>query len=274
MYKVLFFFFISLSASQAQITDLRGGGATILGLGRYRNVNFGEGALYGNLSSLVKSDYRNIWDVGASIRYSDANLGEYNIAFMHRNNSNSISSINFVQFGTTGYFERKIQASYARRLANNFDFGLSFNFNHLVTSEFGSTITPSVDLYGHYSASKKILFDLLVKNVVSTSDIDGLAYPRMYALSTMYVPSNNTRIGLEYTSILNIPDDLKLVVSYLPIETLRMNLGIDVFTQSYSIGLSFGFENYRFGTAMGSHNRLAPSFGLSGSRFDLIKTDK
>lgn len=245
----------------AQISDLRGGGAHTLSSSRFYNNVDGLASIFGNVAAMGASKTKLYLNAGAQSRHRDEALGEYNLTAAKSFNNQAIG-FNFVQIGTSGYYERRMQLAYGRQLFEAFYVGTNLNGYQIQITEYGKRITPTVDLFTHSTINNLVTLSLSARNIVAPKSSD-ISYPQTISVALGYNPSPSVFFGVEGSKVIDRPSDVRLLIKYSPSDDINFVLGSNVLHQQIALGFTYGFGMQRIGVAYGYTNLISPSYGLS-----------
>lgn len=263
MNRVLLFICLSCFglALNAQISDLRGGGALLSGQARISSVLDPDHAIYGNIAAMAWSDLH--WQAYASgeRRFGFEDLSLYSLSGMLRFGK-AAAGIQLADFGDIDYKERRIQASYAMQLADFFSMGASFNLYHLTIADYGQSFTPTVDIGIYSKVLPSIYLGAHVQNIVPSSQ-NTAQYPSIITLGINYKASDKVDFKVEAEKILDRNLAIKAAIMYRPIPELLASLGVDAARETVSLCLAYQFSSFRIAGAYSGGSRLGSSPALN-----------
>ena len=202
-------------ALNAQISDLRGGGAYTAGQARMSSVLHADDALFGNIAAMPFSNNKYMIDASGERRFGFEDLSLYNLGGVYQF-GNAAAGFQLVDFGDIDYKERKFQASYAMQLAEAFSMGVSFNFLQLSIAEYGQSFTPTID-FGIYT---RVLPDIHVgahvQNLLQANK-ETVSYPSVLTLGASYSASDKVDFKIEAEKILDRSLAVKAGIVYTPV---------------------------------------------------------
>ena len=245
-----------------QISDLRGGGAATASQAKIYSVLQGANGIYGNMSTMPEMKDKFSVDAGAEQRFGIDELQVFSLCGIMKVGRSAVG-INLVNLGDSDYLERKFQFSYGMKLTDVLNIGASFNLMQLAISDYGQSLTPSIDLGLYTKVNKVIRLGMFAQNI-GTKKSESLSYPTVLAFGVDYLVSTKVSIKVEAEKILDRQISIKSALDYAPQERLHLFLGVDATRQIMSFGLSYGLKGFKIFGAYSAGNVLSgsPSMNL------------
>lgn len=248
-------------ALNAQISDLRGGGAFLAGQARMSSVLHADDALFGNIAAMPFSNNKYMIDASGERRFGFEDLSLYNLGGVYQF-GNAAVGFQLVDFGDIDYKERKFQASYAMQLAEAFSMGVSFNFLQLSIAEYGQSFTPTIDFGIFTRVLPDIHVGAHVQNLLQANK-ETVSYPSVLTLGASYSASDKVDFKIEAEKILDRSLAVKAGIVYTPVPGLSAYLGADSRRESIALALSYQFSSFKLGGAYSAGTRLGSTPAIS-----------
>lgn len=261
-YLLLFLiYFYSPSNTHSQ-SNLRPGGANQLAVGYIKSVQSGINAIYGNPAGLVYSSSKYAIDISGDRKYNFEELSTYSIGAVYNKKIGSLGG-SFVSYGDQDYNERRLQLTYARKLANNLSLGIAFNGYQYNIREYGTKFVPGFQVGLLAQPFKYLQIGVFISDANQANLTDVAHIPAVIGLGVNYIVSDKVNWMIEVLKVIDRNPNIKTAITYQVHESIKVATAMDIALRQFSIGVGYSISDFKVIGAYGLNNVLGNTPAIS-----------
>ena len=213
-------------------------------------------SLFDNPALLMKAKKRSI-GVYNENKYLTSGLVTTNICFASCVKDGSIG-LNIKFAGNTIYNESELGFSYAKKMFNNINVGMGFQYekNAINAHFFNQVLSSKMGLEMRVSSMLSAGFSIQNPFRLYLSKERNEAIPYQYSFSIGYDPVEQFFFGINILKTENIPIEINTGLEYIPNQKINYRIGVFPGRHTVAFGIGFLIKKMVFNLSLFSHQQL------------------